>query len=367
MKVMIAAAGTGGHVFPGLAVAEVLKQQSHEVVWLGTEQGRVVQWVEQASVPLCTIAIGGVRGKGWKHWLKAPFQLFGAWRQAVDLLRQEDPDVVLVMGGYVSAPAGLAARWLRIPLVVHEQNSIAGLSNRLLAPFSQSVLLGLPMASSPLGWGKARWVGNPLRAMLKRQGKTHASQPLRLLILGGSQGAQFLNERLPEVMRDWSARHELTVWHQTGSHQQALVELAYQQAGVTARVSEFIQDMGEAYAWADLVIARAGALTVTELQQVARPALFIPFPHAVDDHQYTNSLALVKLGAAQVLRQSEASVEQLREYLSDYIYNPKALSQCYAVLNAQAENTAAVHVVQVLTDLVMASTNNKKEQQEIKL
>jgi UDP-N-acetylglucosamine--N-acetylmuramyl-(pentapeptide) pyrophosphoryl-undecaprenol N-acetylglucosamine transferase len=272
------------------------------------------------------------------------------------------------MGGYVSVPAGLAARWLGIPLVVHEQNSVAGLSNRLLAPFCQSLLLGLPLASLPIGWGQARWVGNPLRAMLKRQPKSHASQPLRLLIIGGSQGAQFLNERLPEVMQGWPGRREVSVWHQTGSQQQVQVEEAYRQAGVTARVSEFIQDMGEAYAWADVVIARAGALTVTELQQVARPALFIPFPHAVDDHQYTNSLALVKLGAAEVLRQSEASVEVLRERLSDYVYNPKSLSHCYAHLNAQLENTAAEQVAQVLIDLIMASpSHNKKEQQEITL
>jgi len=156
------------------------------------------------------------------------------------------------------------------------------------------------------------------------------------------------------------------VWHQTGSQQQVQVEEAYRQAGVTARVSEFTQDMGEAYAWADVVIARAGALTVTELQQVARPALFIPFPHAVDDHQYTNSLALVKLGAAEVLRQSEASVEVLRERLSDYVYNPKSLSHCYAHLNAQLENTAAEQVAQVLIDLIMAlPSHNKKEQQEV--
>jgi UDP-N-acetylglucosamine--N-acetylmuramyl-(pentapeptide) pyrophosphoryl-undecaprenol N-acetylglucosamine transferase len=365
-KFMIAAAGTGGHVFPGLAVAEVLKQQGHEVVWLGTEQGKVVQWVEQASVSLCTIAMRGVRGKGWRGWLTAPVQLWQAWRQAVQHLRQQRPDVLLVMGGYVSVPAGLAARWLGIPLVVHEQNSVAGLSNRLLAPFCQLLLLGLPLASLPIGWGQARWVGNPLRAMLTRQPKSHASQPLRLLIIGGSQGAQFLNERLPEVMQDWPGRREVSVWHQTGSQQQVQVEEAYRQAGVTARVSEFIQDMGEAYAWADVVIARAGALTVTELQQVARPALFIPFPHAVDDHQYTNSLALVKLGAAEVLRQSEASVEVLRERLSDYVYNPKSLSHCYAHLNAQLENTAAEQVAQVLIDLIMASpSHNKKEQQEV--
>lgn len=370
MKVMIAAAGTGGHVFPGLAVAEVLKQQGHAVVWLGTEQGKVAQWVEQASVSLCAIAMRGVRGKGWRGWLAAPIQLWQAFRQALQHLREQSPDVVLVMGGYVSVPAGLAARWLRIPLVVHEQNSIAGLSNRLLAPLSQSLLLGLPLQSVPMGWARAHWVGNPLRAMLQRQVKTTPARPLRVLVIGGSQGAQFLNERLPEVMRDWSVRHELSVWHQTGSQMQAQVETAYQQAGVEARVTSFIQDMGEAYAWADVVIARAGALTVTELLQVARPAVFIPFPHAVDDHQYTNSLALVQIGVADVLRQSEASVEALRERLSDYLYNPQSLCHRYALLNQQAENKAAEQVVQILIDLVMPShteglgtkTTTEKEQ-----
>lgn len=375
MKVMIAAAGTGGHVFPGLAVAEVLKQQGHAVVWLGTEKGKVVQWVEQASVPLCAIAMQGVRGKGWRGWLAAPVQLWQAWRQAVQHLRQQGPDVLLVMGGYVSVPAGLAARWLRIPLVVHEQNSVAGFSNRLLAPLSQSLLLGLPLQSVPMGWAQARWVGNPLRAMLQRQVKTVPARPLRVLVIGGSQGAQFLNERLPEVMRDWSARQELSVWHQTGTSMRARVEAAYQQVGVDARVDEFIHQMGEAYAWADVVIARAGALTVTELWQAARPALFIPFPYAVDDHQYTNSLALVQIGVADVLRQSEASVEALRERLSDYIYNPHCLSHRYALLNEQSENKAAERVVQILMDVVMSShteglgtkTTTEKEQQEITL
>lgn len=362
MKVMIAAAGTGGHVFPGLAVAEVLKQQGHAVVWLGTDQGKVVQWVEQAGVPLCSIRMSGVRGKGWQGWFNAPVQLWKAWRQALQHLREQQPDVVLVMGGYVSVPAGLAARWLRIPLVVHEQNAIAGLSNRLLAPFSQLLLLGLPLQTVPMGWVRARWVGNPLRAMLQRQVKTAAARPLRLLVVGGSQGAQFLNERLPEVMREWSVRHDVNLWHQTGAQMRAQVEAAYQQAGVEARVFDFIQDMDAAYAWADVVIARAGALTVTELLQVARPALFIPFPHAVDDHQYANSLALVKLGAAEVIRQSEASIEVLREWLSDYVYNPHCLNHRYALLNEQAENTAAKQVVQVLVNLVTASRTTTEQQ-----
>jgi UDP-N-acetylglucosamine--N-acetylmuramyl-(pentapeptide) pyrophosphoryl-undecaprenol N-acetylglucosamine transferase len=187
--------------------------------------------------------------------------------------------------------------------------------------------------------------------MLQRQVKTVPARPLRVLVIGGSQGAEFLNERLPEVMRDWSARHELSLWHQTGTQMHAQVEMAYQQVGVEARVDEFIHHMGEAYAWADVVIARSGALTVTELSQAARPALFIPFPYAVDDHQYTNSLALVQIGVADVLRQSEASVEALRERLSDYIFNPHCLSHRYALLNEQAENKAAERVVQILKNL----------------
>lgn len=364
MKVMIVAAGTGGHVFPGLAVAEVLQQRGHQVVWLGTEQGKVVQWVQQAAVPLCQITMSGVRGKGWLSWLTSPIKLLNAWKQALAVLRVELPDVVLVMGGYVSVPAGLAARWLGIPVCVHEQNSVVGLSNRLLAPFSQSLLLGLPLQNLPFGWHKAQWVGNPLRSMLARQVKTQVSQPLRVLIVGGSQGAQFLNQRLPEVIQAWPARHQLTIWHQTGQAMQAQVEQTYQQAGVEARVDAFIDDMGEAYAWTDVVIARAGALTVTELIQAARPALFIPFPFAVDDHQYTNSMFLVGLNAAEVVRQHEASVDYLRERLSDYLYNPQCLMRRYAVLNEQAENTSAHKVAHVLESL--ANTSNQvteKEQQ----
>jgi len=344
MKVMIAAAGTGGHVFPGLAVADTLLQQQHQVVWLATDQGKELQWINQAGVSLTCLQMSGVRGKGWKGWFKAPFQLFSAWRQAIQILRQQDPDVLLVMGGYVSVPAGLAASWLGIPFCVHEQNSVAGLSNRLLAPLSQSILLGLPLHKTPIGWSQAQLVGNPLRAMLVRQPKKSAHRPLRLLMIGGSQGAQFINETMPEVMQDWTFRHEFSVWHQTGRAMKEQVENAYQQAGMDARVCDFIHDMGEAYAWADLVIARSGALTVTELMQVARPALFIPFPYAVDDHQFTNCLSLVKAELAEVVRQDQASIDYFRERLFDYLTNPQTLILRYQRLNAQVQNTAASQV-----------------------
>lgn len=360
MKVMIVAAGTGGHVFPGLAVAQVLRSQHICVEWLGTAQGKARDWVKPHAIPYHAIAMQGLRGKGLFGWLLAPLRLLRATFQAWMILRQQKPSVVLVMGGYVSAPAGIAARLLGIPLWLHEQNAVAGLSNRLLAPLSNRILLGLPLVTCPWGWKNAVVVGNPLRANLQRQVKTVANKPLRLLILGGSQGAHFLNTCLPEVMRAWPLAQNITIWHQTGQREQKLVHDAYEQSGLSARVDAFIEDMGQAYAWADLVIARAGALTVAELMQVARPALLIPYPHAVDDHQAANAKALLVKGAAQMLLQHDADVAKVRAVLQDYLQDTSTLELAYSQATQVGENKAA----EVLANELIATFAKRSEEGE---
>lgn len=354
MKVMIAAAGTGGHVFPGLAVAQNLQAKGVDVRWLATFVGREVNWVQQAGVPMQHVDMCGVRGKGWKTKLLTPWYVLQAVLQARRILKLEKPDVVLVMGGYVSVPAGLAAILLNIPLCVHEQNSIAGLSNRLLAPISRALLLGLPLKQQPKGWQKAQLVGNPLRHAIQRQPRLKLQKPLRILVLGGSLGAHFLNTRLPEVVQGWPQSGYVRIHHQCGAEQKATVERAYRDTDVAVEVSEFIDDMGQAYAWADVVIARAGALTVSEIQQAARPAIFIPFPHAVDNHQYYNAQHLVSAGVAQVLPQAEATVDALRAHISTFLDDAFA-EQCLQKMNQLAENTATEQVSQIIMSLATSS------------
>lgn len=362
MKVMIVAAGTGGHVFPGLALGQVLCSHHIAVEWLGTAQGKARHWVAPYAIPYHAITMQGLRGKGVFGWLMAPFRLVRAIWQAVIIMRQQKPNVVLVMGGYVSAPAGIAAKFLGIPLWLHEQNAVAGLSNRLLAPLSTRVLLGLPLVRYPWGWHDAQLIGNPLRSNLQRDAKSTAHNPLRLLVIGGSQGAHFLNTRLPEVMNAWALAQGFTIWHQTGEKEQQSVQTAYERAGLSVRVDAFIEDMGQAYAWADLVISRSGALTVTELMQVARPSLLIPYPHAVDDHQVANAQALLDKGSAQLLLQADASVHNLRAHLQRYLQDEETLRQAYGLANQLHEN----HAADVLAnELIAAFATTSEEGEEI--
>lgn len=351
-KIMIAAAGTGGHVFPGLAIALALRQQGVDVVWLGTQQGKAGAWVGKESIPFHGIAMQGLRGKGLMGWLYAPFRLLRAIAQAWRVLRQEKPDLLLVMGGYISAPAGIAARLLGVPVWLHEQNAIAGLSNRLLAPFSERIFLGLPLQFVPFAWKKAELIGNPLRGCLQRGSQArHDANALNVLILGGSQGAQFLNGLLPQVITV-EMSNRLSIWHQTGVQQQDTVADAYQAAGVKARVDAFIDDMATAYAWADVIIARSGALTVAEIAQTARPALFIPFPFAVDNHQYFNALSLVTVGGAQLLTQSQASIDAVRSFLNQRLHDPQIQQLAYNSLLALPENNAAIVLAQTIVDRI---------------
>ncbi|HVT31599.1 MAG TPA: undecaprenyldiphospho-muramoylpentapeptide beta-N-acetylglucosaminyltransferase [Rhodanobacteraceae bacterium] len=309
--VMIMAGGTGGHIFPGLAVADELRRGRTPVIWIGGVGGLEQQLVPQYGWRLETLPIAGVRGKGIVAKLTAPFRLARAIAAALALFRRYAPRSVLSMGGYAAAPGGLAARIARIPLVVHEQNRIPGMTNRMLARFATRVLTGFADV-----FANGEWVGNPVRASIAAipaPAARYAGRegPLRLLVLGGSQGAQSLNSALPEVLRRRGARLPVAVRHQCGAKHFEQARAAYMRANIEAEVVPFEDDMAGAYAWADLVICRSGALTLAELAAAGVPAILVPFPHAVDDHQTKNAEAMVAAGGARLVVEGEDFVKRL--------------------------------------------------------
>ncbi|HEY0178931.1 MAG TPA: undecaprenyldiphospho-muramoylpentapeptide beta-N-acetylglucosaminyltransferase [Dokdonella sp.] len=306
--VVIMAGGTGGHIFPGLAVADELAARGVPVIWLGARAGLETRLVPAHGLPLETLAIGGLRGKGVATALRAPLRLAGAVLAARRALARHAPRSALSLGGYAAAPGGIAARLAGVPLVVHEQNRVPGLTNRLLARLARRVLTGFADALAG-----AEWVGNPVRASIAalpapavrvagREG------PLRVLVLGGSQGAASLNTQVPAVLRARPAR--FVVRHQCGRGGEA-TRAAYAAAGVDAEIVDFIDDMADAYAWADVAICRAGALTLAELAAAGVPALLVPYPHAVDDHQTRNAEALAAAGAARVVAEGADFADRL--------------------------------------------------------
>ena len=322
--VLIMAGGTGGHVFPALAVAERLRARGVPVTWMGTRQGLEATLVPKAGIPVEWIEVSGLRGKGLGRKLRTPLMLGRALWQAGAILRRLRPRVVLGMGGFASGPGGMMARWLGIPLVVHEQNAIAGMTNRWLARFASQVLEAFPQTFPPAR--RAVTVGNPVRAAIAalpppEQRWAGRSGRTRLLVLGGSQGALALNQLVPQALALLGDDERPEVWHQAGGQLHEAAETAYREAGMTARLTPFIEDMAEAYGWADLVLCRAGALTIAELAAAGIGAVLIPFPFAVDDHQTANARFLEQGGAALIRQQAELDAERLaaalRERLGD--------------------------------------------------
>jgi UDP-N-acetylglucosamine--N-acetylmuramyl-(pentapeptide) pyrophosphoryl-undecaprenol N-acetylglucosamine transferase len=309
--VLIMAGGTGGHIFPGLAVAAELAARDIPVVWLGAVGGLETRLVPQQGVPLVTLAIGGLRGKGIGTLLLTPLRLARAVFAARTLLKRHAPRSVLALGGYAAAPGGIAAWFARIPLVVHEQNRVPGMTNRLLARFAQRVLTGFPDA-----FARGEWVGNPVRASIAAlpvPATRYAGRegPLRLLVLGGSQGAQSLNSALPEVLRRRGSHLACVVRHQCGAKHFDKARTAYLAAGIEADIVPFEDDMAATYAWADLAICRAGALTLAELAAAGVPAILVPYPNAVDDHQTRNAESMVAAGAARLVAEGDDFVKRL--------------------------------------------------------
>lgn len=347
---MIVAGGTGGHVFPGLAVAEELRRQGVPVVWLGTQQGLEARLVPTAGIPIEWLTVRGLRRRGLRNWLAAPWMVARSTLQAARIMRQHQPRAVLGMGGYVSGPGALAARLLGIPLLIHEQNAIPGFTNRKLAPLATRIMTGF--AGVFESRGKAVHTGNPVRAAISQIAAVAPSQPLngrplRLLVLGGSQGAAAINEAVPAALHRLEARLRPEVWHQTGVPHAESTAGQYRELGLEARVEPFIEDMAAAYAWADLALCRAGALTVAELATAGVPAVLIPFPYATDDHQTANARHLVARDAGVLFPQDHLTVERLSAVLAELLGDREHLQTMAANARAMGLPDAASRVAQL--------------------
>jgi len=347
--VLIMAGGTGGHIFPGIAVAQELRARGIPVLWLGSSGGLETRLVPQAGLTLETLAIAGVRGKGVLALLGAPLRIVRAIIAAWRLLRRVRPRSALALGGFAAGPGGIAAWLARVPLVVHEQNSIPGVTNRILAHFSKMLLCGFSGA-----FARGEWVGNPVRSEIAALEAPalrlrDRSSPARLLVLGGSQGAQALNARVPLALAQLKQRPQ--VRHQCGAKFADAARTAYAQAGVEASVEPFIEDMAAAYAWADLVVCRAGALTLAELAAAGIGAVLVPFPFAVDDHQTANARAWVDAGAALLLPETEASSERLAALLGDLVDDRARLAAMAEAARTLAKPEAAKRIADVCLEV----------------
>jgi UDP-N-acetylglucosamine--N-acetylmuramyl-(pentapeptide) pyrophosphoryl-undecaprenol N-acetylglucosamine transferase len=352
--VLILAGGTGGHVYPALAVAEQLRRWGGRVDWLGTATGIEARVVATRGIPLHQVSVAGLRGKGAGAWLAAPVRLARALAQAWRVLASVRPDVVLGMGGFVSGPGGLAAWMQGRPLLVHEQNAVPGLTNRLLARLARVVLEAFPGSFEPRRG--ARHTGNPVRADLgalppPEERLAGRGSPLRLLVLGGSQGARALNEAVPAALALLPERAGVTVWHQAGPSQIDAARAAYARAGVEGRVEAYLEDMAAAYAWADLALCRAGAMTLAELCAVGLGAVLVPFPFAVDDHQTRNARFLAERGAARLLPQGELDPARVAAWLAELAADRGTLMAMARAARALARPDAAAAVARACLEV----------------
>ncbi len=350
--VLIMAGGTGGHIMPALTVAGLLAEAGRPLVWLGSRHGLENRLVPERGIELYTLPVRGLRGKSLLRTLLAPLLLLAALFHALRLLRRLRPAVALGMGGFASAPGGIAAWLLRIPLVIHEQNAVAGLSNRLLAPLASRVFEAFP-GSFPAG-RHAECVGNPVRRELAElpppeQRGIGRDRALRLLVLGGSQGARVLNQVVPGALARLSM--PLEVLHQSGPAELEQTRRRYRELGIEAKVCGFIDDMAQAYAHADLAICRAGALTLSELQAVGLGSILVPFPHAVDDHQRRNAEHLVAGGAACLLPQAELGPESLAALIEGLCREPGRLAEMAARAREMARPEAGRRVAEACLEL----------------
>jgi UDP-N-acetylglucosamine--N-acetylmuramyl-(pentapeptide) pyrophosphoryl-undecaprenol N-acetylglucosamine transferase len=320
--VLIMAGGTGGHVFPALAVAHVLRDRGVAVVWLGVPGSMESRLVPANGFPIEWVRVAGIRGKGLAAWLLAPLRIVKAVAQAMGVLRRVQPRSVLGAGGYVSGPGGIAAWLLRVPLLIHEQNAVAGLTNRWLARLATQVLEAFPHSFGP--GARARTIGNPVRADIAALPEPRArfagrESRARLLVFGGSQGAMRLNSVVPQALARVAPEIRPQVRHQTGVRGLEAARAAYGDARVEAEVLPFIDDMAEALSWADLAVCRAGAMTIAELQAAGLGAIFVPLPIATDDHQTKNAEVMVRSGAAQVIQERDLTPERLGEAIGELV------------------------------------------------
>lgn len=348
---MVMAGGTGGHIFPGLAVADALRARGWRVVWMGNPDGMEARIVPTRAYEMAWVRFTALRGKGWVRKLLLPFNLLRGFAQALQQLRRVKPDVVLGMGGYVTFPGGMMAALLGRPLVVHEQNSVAGLANRVLAGVADQVVTGFPQV-----FQKGEWTGNPVRAEITAVAPpaerfAARSGPLKVLVVGGSLGAAALNDALPKALALLNAAERPQVTHQAGAKQIEALKAAYRAAGVAGELLPFIDDMAARYAAADLVICRAGALTVAELAAVGVASVLVPYPHAVDDHQTGNARFLADAGAAVLMPQAELTPHRLADLLR--AMTRQQLQDMAVKARACAKPDATERVAEVCAGLVV--------------
>jgi len=346
---LIVAGGTGGHIFPGLSVASALKARGWQVQWAGNPQAMEGKLVPANGLEMNTLVFSGFRGKGVLQQMLMPLKLLRAFWTSVQILRRTRPSVVLGMGGYVAFPLGMMASLLNIPLIVHEQNSVAGLTNKVLAKLADQKLVAFPYALPD-----SNWVGNPVREMIYSQPQPRArfhgrSGPLKLLVLGGSLGAQALNEVVPKALALLPVNCRPDVVHQAGEKNLPALRDNYEKAGVSAQQLAFIDDVAAAMAAADLVICRAGAMTVAEVAAIGVAALFVPFPHAVDDHQTHNANFLVKEQAAWIRQQNELDATWLANWMqqTDRDACLEKAERARALAKPQATQDVANYIEQV--------------------
>jgi UDP-N-acetylglucosamine--N-acetylmuramyl-(pentapeptide) pyrophosphoryl-undecaprenol N-acetylglucosamine transferase len=325
-RVLIMAGGTGGHVYPGLAVADVLRERGCAVAWLGTSAGLEARVVPKSNIELFCIKVRGLRGNGLVGWLRAPLAVTAAIAEAYGIVKRWRPDVILGMGGFASGPGGIAAWLSRVPLVIHEQNARAGLTNRVLAKFARRVLEAFPGTFAPSS--RVSHLGNPVRADITTvPSLDDVRSPLRIVVFGGSQGASFLNEVVPRALAVLSTECDLQVLHQCGQKHAVSTTAAYESHPhqLQLQVAPFVQDMAAAYGQAHLLICRAGAMTVSELAAAGRAAILVPFPHAVDDHQSANAAYLVHAGGARMVAQSALDVDSMAAAIRALLSDPQQL------------------------------------------
>lgn len=367
---LIMAGGTGGHIFPALAVAEKLRERGADIHWLGTHAGMEFDLVPTKNIPLYLISIKGFRGKGLLKKILIPFLLVKAIVQAFFIIRKIAPDAVVGFGGYVAAPGGIAAYLLGKPLIIHEQNSVAGSTNKLLAKFATKILEAFSGSLK-----NAVLVGNPVRKPVvdlfyeldskinsldknldepdDLQSSVDLKQAKNLLIMGGSLGAAAINNVLPHALNQLPQEMPINIWHQTGKGKSQKVSEDYKELGIDARIDEFIEDVTEAYRWADLIICRAGALTVSEVAIVGLPAIFIPYPHAIDNHQSINAQWLVKNNASEMIEQSNLNASSLSEMLNKLLSDKQKMTEYSSALKKLSMPDSAKYVASICEEVCL--------------
>lgn len=357
--VMIMAGGTGGHVYPALAVALDLLRRQIPVVWMGTRKGLEARVVPEHGIPIAWLSISGLRGKGIWAWLKAPFGLLLALSQALVLMLRHNPAVVLGMGGFVAGPGGAVAALLRKPLVIHEQNAVVGLTNRLLLPLSDCALEGFPQAF-PVG--KATHVGNPVRSDISalehpRTRMDFEHPRLRVLVFGGSLGATVFNEIVPQAIQQIPESGRPEVWQQVGRAHLDAARKHYDDAQVEARLDPFIDDMAAAYAWADVVLCRSGALTVAEVAAAGTAALFVPYPYHTDNQQTLNAKWLTRANAGVLIAQTEFTALRLAELLQGFARDREQLK----TMAINARELSRANVAQRVASICLRAANDRRQ------